>query len=159
MLEILAEESLPQISLLAGVADFQNRSEALRAVASLLVRKGIVSRSYPQALIDREARYPTGFKIDEDLAVALPHAHVKYTLKPALLGLLLKTPIEFRCMGSPKEVVRVKALVVVAVKDLERSSRLLRRLGDLLARKSFSEAIKRRDVKLLLKLFRFICSQ
>lgn len=159
MLKILAEEILPEILLFVGVADFKDRLEALKEVALLLSSKGVVSQSYQQALIEREERYPTGFRVDEDLAISLPHAHVKYTLKPALLGVLLRRPIEFQCMGSPGDTVLVKALIVVAVKDLERSSRLLRGIGDLFASKSFSEAIKRGDVEMILKLFKLVCLQ
>jgi len=104
-------------------------------VASILVQRSYVSSSYSDALVEREKRYPTGLKINEELAIALPHAHVKYTIKPVIFVILLEFPVKFNCMGSLSESLSVDALIIVAVKDLERSAKLLKRIGDLLSKR------------------------
>ena len=158
MIKLIAEEELPNLSLFICLGRFEDRWAALLESAVFLVEKGVVSRDYPEAVIEREKRYPTGFRIGEGLAVALPHAHVKYTVKPALLAVFLENPLTFNCMGSPSGLVEVYALIFVAVKDLDRSARMLRRLGDLLAEESFSDIVKNKKIGQALELFRSLHS-
>jgi len=94
--------------------------------------KGYVSPLYPKALIERK-KYPPGLRINDALLTALPHANVMYTIKPMIFMILPKNPVRFNCMGSPNESLHVNILMIVAVKNLDRSTKILREIGDLLA--------------------------
>jgi len=159
MFKIISEKELPELVIIIGMANFRHRIEALREISQFLMKRKIVSKDYLRALIEREERYPTGLRISRDLAVALPHAHTRYTLKQALIVALLEHPIEFKCMGSPDKTVTVQAIIIVAVENLERSTKILRRLSDLLSKETFSRAIRMKDSDYLLKLLTSLCSE
>jgi len=151
---ILVEEDSQEASIIVAVTDIKDRWALLRKAASILVKKGYVSPLYPRALIEREKQYPTGLRINDALSVALPHAHVMYTIKPVIFVILLKNPVRFNCMGSPNESLHVNILMIVAVKDLDRSAKILRGIGDLLAERNFSKAVKDGQVELILKFLK-----
>jgi len=156
-IHILVEETSQEVSTIIAVADIDDRWALLRRAASILVKKGYVSPAYLEALIEREKRYPTGLRINDTLSVALPHAHVMYTIKPVVFVILLKNPVRFNRMGSPNESVYVNALMIVALKDLDRSAKILRKIGDLLAKDSFSKAVQEGRAELILKFLKSQC--
>jgi PTS system galactitol-specific IIA component len=156
-MHILVEEASQEVSTIIAVADIDDRWALLRRAASILVKKGYVSPAYLEALIEREKRYPTGLRINDTLSVALPHTHVMYTIKPVVFVILLKNPVRFNRMDSPNESVYVNALMIVALKNLDRSAKILRKIGDLLAKDSFSKAVQEGRAELILKFLKSQC--
>ena len=143
------EEKYGGISVLIGTFQFNNSEEALKILSNILYKKGFVSEGYAYALIEREKEYPTGLEVPGYVTVALPHAHIKYTLKPVLLIALLETPIEFRKMGSPLKKVMAEAIILLALKDLERSSVLLKKITSLFSQEDFVIAIRNKDLSVV----------
>ncbi|RLG49981.1 MAG: hypothetical protein DRO00_09335 [Thermoproteota archaeon] len=139
------EEKYGEISVLIGTFQFNSAEEALKRLSDTLFKKGYVSEGYAHALIEREKEYPTGLEVPGYVTVALPHAHIRYTLKPVLLIGLLETPIEFGKMDSPSEKVMAEVIVLLALKDLEKSSALLKRITSLFSREDFVIAVKNKD--------------
>ncbi|MGP4227327.1 PTS galactitol transporter subunit IIA, partial [Escherichia coli] len=67
---------------------FVDRSEVLTHIGNEMLAKGVVHDTWPQALIAREAEFPTGIMLEQH-AIAIPHCeaiHAKssaiYLLRP-----------------------------------------------------------------------------
>ncbi len=140
------EEKCGEISVLMGIFRFENVEEALKRLSEILFGRGFVLEGYARALIEREKEYPTGLEVPGYITVALPHVHVKYTIKPVLLIALLEKPVEFRKMDSPSEKVMAEAIILLALKDLENSTALLKKITSLFSREDFVIAVKNKDL-------------
>ncbi len=51
---------------------FVDRSEVLTHIGNEMLAKGVVHDTWPQALIAREAEFPTGIMLEQH-AIAIPH--------------------------------------------------------------------------------------
>ncbi len=148
----VCEEKCGELSILIGIFQFNDAEEALKKISEMLFEKGFVSKGFAHALIEREREYPTGLEVPGYVTVALPHVHIKYTLKPVLLIGLLERPLEFRKMDSPFEKIMAEAIVLLALKNLEKSSTLLKKITSLFSQKYFVTAIRSKDLAALRKL-------
>lgn len=89
-----------------------SREEAIQALAALLVREGYAEPTYAAAVLRREEEYPTGLPTD-DVATALPHAFDGGMLKTGVAAARLKSPVTFRCMGSPDTLLEVSLVFLL----------------------------------------------
>ena len=153
----ISEGRIGEISLLIGTFQFENSEVALKGISRILLEMGFVAEDYPRALIEREREYPTGIEVPGFVNVALPHAHVKYTRRPVLFIGLLSEPIEFYKMDSPSEKVKVEAIILLALKDLDESASFLRKLTSLLSNKEFAVAIRERNAVNVRSLIEKLC--
>ena len=58
--------------------EFESQESFYREIADRLYKKGLVKETFGQALIDREAVFPTGLKT-ETFEIAIPHTDVENT--------------------------------------------------------------------------------
>ncbi len=90
--------------------------EVLGAIARHLVGKGLVEESFPQALWDRERRYPTG--LPTRIPTAIPHADTEHVRTRCLAVATLVQPVEFGEMGGAEgDTVATQLLVLPLVTD------------------------------------------
>ncbi|MCT2260765.1 PTS sugar transporter subunit IIA, partial [Brachybacterium muris] len=90
--------------------------EVLGAIARHLVGKGLVEESFPQALWDRERRYPTG--LPTRIPTAIPHADTEHVRTRCLAVATLIQPVEFGEMGGAEgDTVVTQLLVLPLVTD------------------------------------------
>ena len=57
--------------------EFESQESFYREIADRLYKKGLVKETFGQALIDREAVFPTGLKT-ETFEIAIPHTDVEH---------------------------------------------------------------------------------
>ncbi|OCG22754.1 hypothetical protein A9G22_07045 [Gilliamella sp. App2-1] len=97
---------------------FNNELETLTYISEQLQQKGIVKESHLQALIEREALFPTGINFD-GYAVAIPHCEAKHANTPAIFIIRTQTPVAFHRADddSTVEVSLIISLVVTAPED------------------------------------------
>lgn len=63
---------MSQLFVRTGIT-FDSSQQALAHIGKEMLAKGVVHDSYPQALVEREASFPTGIALERH-AVAIPHA-------------------------------------------------------------------------------------
>lgn len=100
--------------------------EALRIMAGLFVESGVAKPSYPDAIVAREAQYPTAFDI------AVPHTFAEHVNEPAMGICVLREPVEFHQMGSPEITLHPRLLFMLAITDPKDQIKLLRKIMKLI---------------------------
>jgi PTS system galactitol-specific IIA component len=93
----------------------KNAEDALKQMSALLFEKDYVKKSYSDAIIEREKKFPTGLKLQGENNVALPHADIEHVLKPCLAVGVLKEAVEFRNMADPEEIVENVKMIFIPV--------------------------------------------
>lgn len=86
----------------------------LREMAGYLARQGLVKESYCQAVLDREAVYPTGIPADP-VAVAIPHSDREHVLETAVLVARTEQPVLFHRIDDPDDTVEVRVVFMMAI--------------------------------------------
>jgi PTS system galactitol-specific IIA component len=118
---------LPEALVLLDLAA-DDAAAAMRTLATQLYRQGFVKASYIEAVLQREAVYPTGFPTV--IPVALPHTDVEHCLRPALAIARLTQPVSFGMIGDPTQTVETRLIFMLSVTDPAAQVRWLRRLVD-----------------------------
>ena len=96
---------------------FSSQEEALRSIAGAFVDLGVVKESFPQAIIDREAVYPTGLPA-EAFDIAISHCDSEHVNESAIGAVVLDEPVEFEMMGGMGDgPLHVQLIFMLAIKD------------------------------------------
>lgn len=93
-----------------------SQEDLLKKFSNVLYRNGYVKESYAQAIINREAQYPTGLNTP-GIKLAMPHTFPQHVLKPAILVATLKRAIPFKEMGNSSNNIDAKLIFMLAVTD------------------------------------------
>ena len=113
---------------------FENQSDLFEAVADLLKEKGVVKDSYKEALITREASFPTGLDMEflgKDLPnVAIPHTDTGHCLSENVAVVRLDHPVIFHNMISPTKEVEVSLLFFIINSSNDSQTGILAKLMD-----------------------------
>ncbi len=120
--------------------DADSAESAIRAVAARLLQLGYVRETFADAVLEREASFPTGLPTG-DVPVAIPHADAAHCLLPAVAVAVLQRPVGFREMGNPDRLLEVRILFVLSVPDPSRQASYLQRLVDAFQRPGFLRAL------------------
>jgi len=116
--------------------------EALTNITELLVESGYVKPNYIKDIIDREMQFPTGLPT-KPFPVAIAHADPKNVIKSGIAVGLLKKPIAFIEMGTPTNILNVPIVFVLAIRETEKQTIILRELINILSNQSNNEVLKR----------------
>lgn len=109
----------------------KDRNELLSHLSTILEDNGNVKESFYQALIDREANFPTGLEAKE-VNIAIPHADAVHVNKPAIVIAKLKDTIDFNCMIDLNKDIPVKLVFLLAITKPELQVNLLQQLMGLI---------------------------
>lgn len=109
--------------------DLPTKEAVIVELAARLLAKGFVTESYPQAVLNRESRFPTGLPT-EPIAIAIPHADPEHCLVPALACAVLKEPVTFGLMGDDSATVSASIVLLLAL-SAEKQVQFLSHLSDL----------------------------
>lgn len=118
-----------EVVLLHEPAD--DRDSALLRLANELLRKGLVATSFPQAVLDREEKYPTGLNLGR-VGVAIPHTDVEHVIRPQLGFMSLAHPVRFRQMGDESAVTDVSLIIMLGLHKSEDQVPMLQKLMGLI---------------------------
>lgn len=114
--------------------------------------KGVVYESYPQALIEREATFPTGIALERH-AVAIPHCEAIHAKSPAIYLIRPDTPVNFQQADDDEEIA-VSLIIALIVENPTAQLKLLRRLFSELQNPNTIEALLNAPDAELAMLFR-----
>ena len=118
--------------------------EVLRNLSAEFVKIGVAKPTYPDALVEREKKYPTALPATA-FDIAVPHTFKEYINTPAIGIGVLKNPVEFQQMGSPEITLKPKILFMLAITDPNEQIALLKKIMKLIQNKE--ELDKIRDAK------------
>lgn len=136
------------IDVEAGTSD-----EVFRKLGGVLTEKGFGKETYVQALIDREAEYPTGLNID-GCGIAIPHTPADFVNESATCIGILKNPVNFLEMGTDEDVA-VKMVFVLCVTDPQKHMEQLQRIVSIIQDKSVLEKLqKTRNVNEIIEIIK-----
>lgn len=136
--------------------DFETQSLFYQSIAARLYEKKLVKKSFGQALIDREANFPTGLKTDT-YEIAIPHTDVEHVEEVFIAFVRFNHPIPYSHMGEPEITVNAKFAFVLGIKDpknqVEVLSTLVKLISDENAMHSLEIADSEKEISNQLNLF------
>ena len=113
---------------------FDNQTELFKAVADRLKDRDVVKDSYKEALITREASFPTGLDMEflgkELPNVAIPHTDTGHCLAEKVAIVRLDHPVTFHNMIAPSQTVQVSLLFFIINGSNESQTGILAKLMD-----------------------------
>lgn len=98
--------------------NIKNRKELYEFLADDLYEKGYIESTFLEALKEREAVFPTGI-VSNCYNIALPHVDSKHVKKNALILIILNQPIEFNRMDKLDEIIKVKVVFMLLIKEVK----------------------------------------
>lgn len=119
-------ELVKQDLILDGV-EYSDRDDALRSMAGLLVEQGYCRGPFVEEILERERHHPSGLPMPGP-KIAIPHTDATYVESSVLLFARLKTPVEFKTMGSPESPLQVGMISMFALKEPKEIGDLLETL-------------------------------
>lgn len=108
--------------------DAATSEQAIRTLAQNFIKLGYVHPSFPDAVITREGKYPTG--LPTEIPVGLPHTDVEHCIRPGISVAILKNPVTFQMMGDPTQTVSTNIIFLLSVVTPANQVKLLTRLID-----------------------------
>lgn len=100
-------------------------------LSAVLLGGGWVKASYPAALAEREAAYPTALDV-QGLNVAIPHCDPKHVNEGAVCVGVLKHPVAWRLMDNPAATCDVSLVVMLALNAAHEHLEMLQKVADLI---------------------------
>ncbi|MDA8497298.1 PTS galactitol transporter subunit IIA [Citrobacter sp. Igbk 17] len=129
---------MSQLFVRTGI-NFSSCQHALVHIGEEMLAKGVVHESYPQALIEREATFPTGIALERH-AVAIPHCEAIHAKSPAIYLIRPETPVNFQQADDDEEIA-VSLIITLIVENPTAQLKLLRRLFSELQNPNTIEAL------------------
>ncbi|NTX86066.1 PTS galactitol transporter subunit IIA [Citrobacter youngae] len=142
---------MSQLFVRTGI-NFSSCQHALVHIGEEMLAKGVVHESYPQALIEREATFPTGIALEHH-AVAIPHCEAVHAKSPAIYLIRPETPVNFQ-QADDNEEIAVSLIIALIVENPTAQLKLLRRLFSELQNPNTIEALLNAPDAELAMLFR-----
>ena len=104
-----------------------SKEEALTAMSNILLARGYVKESFPEAILEREKHYPSGLPM-EGHKIAIPHTDAEHVNKSVILFARLANPLEFASMGDPDEIIQVSLISMFALAEKKEIGKMLEAL-------------------------------
>ena len=105
--------------------------ESITNIVELMNELGYVKPEYVSSVIEREKLYPTGLPT-EPFNVALAHSDPQHVLRSGIAVGTLVNPVSFFEMGSPTRILSVPIIFVLAVREKEKQTIVLKGLMNIL---------------------------
>lgn len=132
--------------LIAIGVEAENYEDAIRQVGKLLFDNGYVKDTYVDAVVAREADFPTGLILD-GIQIAMPHTAGVHVNTPAVCVAKLAKPVTFSHMGDPDTKVAAELLFMMAIKNPDEQIETLQAVMGVFTNKEAIAALKAADTK------------
>lgn len=120
--------------------DAVSKEDALLTMSNMLLAKGYVKVSFPEAILEREKHYPSGLPM-EGHKIAIPHTDAEHVNKSVILFARLANPLEFASMGDPDEKIQVSLISMFALAEKKEIGKMLEVLITVYSNNAVLEAI------------------
>ena len=104
-----------------------NCTDVERQLAGVLFESGYVRESYAQAIVDREASYPTGLEFGEH-SIAMPHCDIEHVNGPAICMGVLKKPVAWHRMDDPESTCNAELVIMLALNEAHAHLEMLQKV-------------------------------
>lgn len=120
----------------------QTRDELFSAVTEHLLAQEYVRESYGEALVAREAEFPTGLPFPG--GVAIPHTSAEHVLRDALVVVSSDRPLLFHEMGANESAdeIPVELVIFLVISNPEGQVPMLSALIAALQDEDFRQSLK-----------------
>lgn len=118
---------------------FADYHEALTHIGERMVQEGVVETTYPLALLNREAEFPTGIQLEHH-AVAIPHCEATHARSPAIYLIRPDTAVEF-FQADDDGTIPASLIIALIVTHPAEQLKLLRQLFSQLQDSAFCESL------------------
>ena len=146
-------EALDSSLIVTGLEALDDK-DLLKKLGSVVIKEGYAKESYVDALIAREADYPTGLDVD-GIGVAIPHTSVEHVNKVGIAIATLNHPITFVQMGTDDETVEVQLVFMLAVVDPNAHIDQLQRIVEILQDKAvLGRLMKAKDPEEIIQIIK-----
>lgn len=108
--------------------DIKDQDEIFEKLSKYLLEQDIVSKGFLKAVKKREKNFPTGLKLKSGFGVAIPHTDPKFVNRDQIGFMSLNNPIQFRQMGSETEIVEVRMVFILCLKEAHEQLDMLQNL-------------------------------
>ena len=98
-----------------------------RRIAGILNEQGYAKDTYAQAIVDREANFPTALDMS-GLNVAIPHCDVANVNTAAFCMAVLQHPVDWHKMDEPDETCKVSVVVMLALTEAHAHLEMLQKV-------------------------------
>nr|WP_318384554.1 PTS galactitol transporter subunit IIA [uncultured Enterobacter sp.] len=132
--------------------EFKDCQDVLAHIGKEMLSKGVVHSTYPEALIEREANFPTGIAL-EHYAVAIPHCEAAHAISPAIYLIRPDTPVNFQRADDEGDIA-VSLIIALIVENPAAQLKLLRRLFSELQNPATLDALLNEPSSTLSTLFK-----
>ena len=112
----------------------------IRFLAERMLEKGYVRPEYPQAVIDREKKFPTGLP-SQGTGVAIPHTDAGHVLVPCIGVATLARPVPFKEMGNPAKELPVEVVFMLAIQNPKEQLDTIKKLMGLITDRELLQQI------------------
>ena len=132
--------------------DFQAKDseDFLNRISHILYKKHYVKDTFKEAIKKREEKFPTGLEL-ETLKVAIPHTDSIHVLKPRVVFVRFKTPIDFKRMDG-KGNIKVSMAFVLLVTNKINQLPLLQKLIEILSNNEVIERLGNENEENIIKI-------
>lgn len=117
-----------------------DQTDALSSLADALFAAGMVTDEYKEAILQREANFPTGLAT-ATYGVAIPHCDADKVLEPQVGFMRLDHPVTFHQMGDNTEI-QVEFIIMLALKKSEDQLTMLQKLMELFQNQAAMDRLK-----------------
>ncbi len=107
--------NLPENDIFLGI-EAESSEEALAIVCAKLLDEGKIKEGYLEAILAREAEYPTGLDL-EGINVAIPHTDWIWSNTTQLVVATFAEPVTWHSMEDPDETVDVSMMIMSLFDD------------------------------------------
>lgn len=121
--------------------DADDASQAIEKVVERLELKKVVTSDFLKAVLEREKEYPTGLQLENNLGVAIPHTDPDKVLQNQIGIIRLNNSVKFRQMGSATDIVDVRIIFVLCLKEAHEQLDMLQTLMGMFADKDILEQL------------------
>lgn len=118
--------------------------EVLKYLSEQLFKEKYVHKEYIDAIQKREQEYPTGLP-SPDPGVAIPHANFELVETTTLAIATLKEPVEFRNMENNEEMLPIKIVIMMAIKEPHGQVEMLQKIVGIIQNESLRKAMVEAD--------------
>ena len=132
-------ENMLREDLIFTQKHFESKEDAILFLAEQLKEKEYIYKTFANAVVEREEKYPTGLYLGK-INVAIPHTDTKHVKQSGVAILTLDKPVIFNKMDDPSQTIPVLIIFLLAVSE---PNEYVQFLSKLVGNFSKEEVVKR----------------